>query len=456
MNTPFRIVRHKLFILGIILTAWSSSLTAQDIHHIHLDNGLHVIVNPIAEAVDVGVESIYHVGFVHEPEGMVQSAHLLEHLVCYSPGAGFEAKGAMEWLNQVGVANAETLPTLTHYDYAAPAAELEKVLRIEAARLQQTQFDRQLMLAEAKRVYQETDMVASNPATGMLKHAFMSLTHAWKFQSKETLVRGGIESFDMNQLLSFYKSTYHPGNLTLVISGKTTAEEVEPLIQKHFAKIPASTQQATAVDWENVPAQSTVHWDSEHSAVCIAWKPPADPDQQRLLSVLGLMAMQRMYAAPELKKECTMVMTSNNMWNVGELPLFVYAMVKPGVDLETLQETLAERFQNEIQTLSERAAPMAKALAYNYDLQLKPSSWARTSQAVQSLVKMGKSETKSIQQVLLHDALTRGMMVHFLGNDPGAAITKLKSATAEDYSAALTKAFREGNRTVVHIVPIQK
>ena len=192
-----------------------------------MDNGVHVIVNPIKEASDVGVESFYEVGFMDEPKGMVQSSHLLGHLVCYSPGAGFEAKEAMNWLNEKGMANAETMPDYTHYDYSVPANDLEKVFEIEAARLTQTKFDADMIAFEAKRVYSETDAVERIPRAGMAKHAFMALSHAWRHQSNEALVRGGLEDMDRGKLFEFYKSTYAPQNLTLIVTGKTTVDQVK-------------------------------------------------------------------------------------------------------------------------------------------------------------------------------------------------------------------------------------
>ena len=195
--------------IAAVLLANSQNTSAQ-IAEFDLENGIHLIVNPVSEAKDVGVETIYQVGFIDEPAGMVQASHLLEHLVCYSPGAGFETREAMNWLNDVGMANAETLPDMTHYDYAAPAEHLEKILMIEAARLQQTSFDPAIIASEAERVYQETHWVEKSPLAGMAKHAFMALSHVWRHQSTEALVRGGLDEMDPEQLLNFYRQQYRP------------------------------------------------------------------------------------------------------------------------------------------------------------------------------------------------------------------------------------------------------
>ena len=58
--------------LVFIFTVIASDSAAQ-VHEFDLPNGMHVIVNSVLEAEDVGVETFHEVGFVDEPESMVQS-----------------------------------------------------------------------------------------------------------------------------------------------------------------------------------------------------------------------------------------------------------------------------------------------------------------------------------------------------------------------------------------------
>jgi predicted Zn-dependent peptidase len=449
-----RLACIALLVIGIA-TPGQRSL-AQEIHEFTLDNGLRVIVNPVDEATDVAVESFYRVGFIHEPKGMVQSAHLLEHLVCYAPGAGLEQKKAMDWLNEVGMANAETMPDFTHYDYAVPSSSLEKVLQIEAARLQQESFDRSLLIAEAKRVYQETAFVENNPAAGMLKHAFMSLSHAWKYGAEQTLVGGGLEEFELDRLQSFYDNHYYPANATLLITGKTTVEDTQRLVEKHFGQIPEGEPEEAIIDWSVVPPKQTVRWDSCHSAVCIAWKPPADEKQQLLLSIIGLGLLQRANAESKLKARCELVMTSTNSWHVGELPFFLYAMAKADEELSEIDSLFASLMDDSIDGIIQSGPQMAKAIASSYEMQLKPLAWARAQKTAAFLRNRGKTETQSLQQTLLHDAYTRGSIYHFLGDDPKAGIELMRNATVEDFRNAIEQNLTEENKSTVHIVPMDK
>ena len=71
-------------LLALIFTAIPVHVDAQVVSF-QLRNGVPVTVNTIDQADDIAVEVAYSVGFLHEPGGMVQASHLLEHLVCFSP-----------------------------------------------------------------------------------------------------------------------------------------------------------------------------------------------------------------------------------------------------------------------------------------------------------------------------------------------------------------------------------
>src|SRR5687768_8479641 len=74
-----------------------------------LENGVKVLMHPVPGVKQVAVEAFYDVGLIHEPEGMPQAAHLLEHLVCNAATTGYKAGESMKLLNQFGMANAETM-----------------------------------------------------------------------------------------------------------------------------------------------------------------------------------------------------------------------------------------------------------------------------------------------------------------------------------------------------------
>ncbi|MEM7783704.1 MAG: insulinase family protein [Planctomycetota bacterium] len=448
-------------ILGLILFVFTLSSSSPlkvcgQGEKIRLENGITIFVNSIPEAEYVGAEAFYRVGFLDEPKSMVQSSHLIEHLVCYGPGAGFETGQAMDWLNAVGMGNAETLPTLTHYDYAVPSQELEKIFEIEASRLQQSSFSPDLIRREAKRVYEETDYVEQNPRSGMFKHAFMALSHCWRYNSKSALVRGGLEDLDPEKLLKFYRKTYVPRNLFLVFTGNVSPQQVQDFANKHLSKIPSLEPPRSPINWTQVKPRNEIRWDSKYSAVCIAWSPPKDPKDRLLLNILASTVTQKAMMQNPVQNECHAIFVSNPIWSVGDLPLFIYALAKPGESLEQI-ETKLERFMvAEMNQSLAQSKMAARMIAGNFEFQLQPQSWTRVQQTAQALAQRGMEKTRSFQQILAQDALTKGMAYQFLNEDPQRAFEQLKLAKPTDFERALKNCMTNQNKKVVYILPSEK
>ncbi len=447
-----RILNAVGFLLLLILPINSAGAQVAEFK---TKNGITVIVHSMPQATGIGIEAGYEVGFIDEPEKMVQASHLLEHLVCFAAGAGFEQKKAFEWLNQNGMANAETLPDWTHYDYVLPAENLDKALEIEASRLQQTDFDRQLLRSEAKRVYLETDAVEGLPASGMVKHAFMAIAHALRYGSKNALVRGGLDDFDNDALVRFYERYYQPRNLTLVISGNTTVDEAKKLVEKHLGTIKSKNDSfETKLDWSKIPGQQTVAWDAKPSAVCIVWKPPADPAGRLCLTALSTIALNQIASDKNVQEAFHMVMTSNNGWFVGDLPLFAYGSVKPGQSLDDATTLLRDAFETNLRKAAEKGDRILPMFLGQFNA-MQNNDWDALQQQSAMLQRMGRTKQQSQQLILAQDALNRLMSRRLLGPEPQGIIQKLNALTANEIKQIVETTLSGDNRHVVHVVPQQ-
>jgi hypothetical protein len=437
-----------------ISCGWAIAISGQDeaATEFRLANGATIIVNPIPESDDIAVESGYEVGFVDEPENMVQAAHLLEHLVCYSSGAGFEQKKAFEWLNSVGLANAETMPDWTHYDYMLGSEHLEKILEIEASRLQQSKFHKQLIVDEAQRVYSETDAVERNPSSGMVKHAFMAILHAMRYQSKSALVRGGLEEFDQDRLVEFYRRFYQPQNLTMIFTGKTTVAEVRSLAEKHLA--PIGTRDSdfqTEIEWSKVPKQLTVQWDAQPSAVCILWKPPKSQLERTILSLSSLFCYQAVNADRDIQSKVNIVFCSNNSWPVGDVPLFIYAAAKEGQSLDELHDLLLKGFETELRAMGKKSNFLGM-MVQQFEHQLK-SDWKLMQNSASMIERMGRDEKTALRLALGQDALNRLMIRRLTGPNSESILRQIKTIKPEQVEKIIQDTLTESNRRAVYVVP---
>ena len=440
--------RRHCIALAFILAAIPVHVDAQ-LASFQLRNGVPVTVNRIDQADGIAMEVAYSVGFLHEPEGMVQASHLLEHLVCFSPCGNYADREAMEYLNKIGLANAETMPDFTHYDYAVPKKDFERVVKIEAQRLAGIRFNPTVVRREAKRCYQETDFVERNPKAGMLKHAFMAFSHAWRFHTDRALVRGGMEDFSVERLQRFHSESYHPGRLSIAITGAISADEARITLDKHIGVIETKHPQPPRVNWTKVSSRKTVRWDSKVRAICIAWEPPAKQSERTALSMLGLLAMQKLMADPKLNSKFDHVSCSNNVWPVGELPLFVYATLKTGVEIEGAEPLLRDRFRSELAGACRTAATQLPLIVAQSKL---PLIWEQAVVSARMLERQGKSKSDAIRMCLLQDALNRIIQSRLVGSQPVDQDFNLDGGMLSRFVENVTK---DDLARVVQLAPLQ-
>lgn len=354
------------------------------LHEFTLDNGVRIVLLRVADVKRVAVVAMYEVGFVDEPAGMTQVAHLAEHLRCMSATASFAAGESFKKLNELGTANAETLPTFTYYDYTCTPEELSYVMKVEAERLSSLRITPDVIAQETPRIYAEADAVESNALAGMGKHAVMALCQSWFHQRAEALVRGGFDGFIAQQVAEFLTREYRPDQLTLGICGDFELARAESLVRAQFeniAKTPST--QTPPANWESLPKSAEIRWDTRVSAVCIAFPPPTDAEECRIASVAGAFLTQQLMTDAELMKLSTAVVGSNPLCPVGLLPFFIYATAKPGTDLTDLDRVMRSRIAAARANL---ASPQAKIGLQM--LLITPAITSLTQAAVEQQAKM--------------------------------------------------------------------
>jgi predicted Zn-dependent peptidase len=423
-----------------------------------LDNGLTVLLYPVPGADRGAVESFYRVGFLHEPKGMTQAAHLMEHLVCQCATQNYRAGETMNLLNQRGMANAETLPHFTHYDYVLPASELERALRIEAERLSSLKITSDAIRQEAPKCYQEAAFVERNPQAGMFKHAFMAFSQAWRHGMSKAQVRGGLEEIPVAELERFHRAFYHPKNLTLVVVGGSQRDEALQLVKKHLGSLrPAETTTPQPIAWTKVPRETTVQWDSTVRVVCIGFPPPDEDKDRLLLSLWGNLLTQRLMTDQEIRGAADAVFCTNQMWSVGTLPFFVYATAKPNVGLPQLQRLLAARLQGiaaQQPTNAELTQLRLMAAQFTQDPALSGDAVRQQAQSLAS--QLGQDPKQATGMVLGNVAIQLGVRELLLGGDTAGQAQRLQSLTADDLHRLLQRALAPSRQFVTLLVPAEK
>ncbi len=439
--------------LAAVATAVASTAGAPP-HRITLENGATVIVQSVPGLGCVGVESFYRAGFVHEPEGVTQAAHLVEHLACMGGLTGYAPGEAYARLNELGMSNAETLATFTHYDATASSANLEEVLRVEAARLSGITIDAPIIAQEAPRCYAEAVHVESSPQAPMFKFALMAANQAWRFGAHEALVKGGLVEAPIDRVRAFYTDRYTPSNLTVVIVGDTTRAEVEKIAGETIGRVtrrePAPSQ---PIEWANA-RDTTMRWDSSARVVIIAYPPPADETERLALSLRGLLAMQAFSTDPDLRKDAMMVLGSSHICPVGDLPFFVCATLTPGADAGAGERIDART--RAILCKEPSAAEMMQTRGF-LDQMLKPAPLTASlvrQQARQIGPRMGLTEERAIGMVAGQMALHLGVGEMLLAGQ-GDAADGVKRMSGEHIAAIVKGTLNPERRIVTRLEPMQ-
>jgi len=421
-----------------------------------LANGITVLMYPIPGADRVALESFHRVGFLHEPRGMIQAAHLLEHLACQCATKSYEAGEAMRLLNQKGMANAETLADLTHYDYVLPSEQLELALRIVAERLSSLRIVPEIVRQEVPKCHQEADFVERNPSAGMLKHAFMAFGQAWRHGAREAQVHEGLERIPVADLERFYRASYNPKGLVLVLVGGFERAKALELVGKHLGSIqPSDAAAPQPLPWSQVPKEMTVQWDSSVRAVCIGFPPPDDVNERLLLTLWGNLLMQGLMTDTEVQGAADAIFCTNQAWTVGTLPFFVYATAKTNVSVEQLHRLLAARLQTiitrgpgepEMTQLRFMAVQFAQEPVLNWDV-IRQQGQAVASQ-------LGRDPEEAAGLVMGNMAIQLGLREVLLGSDSARVTKALQAVTADDLHRLLRRTLDPSRGFVTVLMPM--
>ena len=421
-----------------------------------LENGVTVMLWPVPGTGQVAMETFYEVGFLHEPRGMTQAAHLLEHIMCNGATASWAAGASFALLNEVGMANAETLPTSTHYDYTVPADRLELCLKVASERLSSLRITEELVLQEAPRCYRETDFVERNPQAGMLKFAFMALAQVWRHGRQEALVRGGMEEFAIADLVAFHRAGYRPDRLRVVLIGDFERAAAMALIEEHLGALPRfGGELVGAIDWRKVPARTTVRWDSTTRAVCVAWPPPKNRADCVALSLLGARFHQLAAQDAELQEATDMVNFSNWLWHVGELPFYAYATVAAGADPNKVEAALRRVVAQAVADLHPVGTVLAgqvRGIHGRYRFLDKPYV-ERLSGMIQRQ-RPGMESPERQAMVMGQGAINWAVADMAVGGDPEAIAAALAGREGEDLQRMIRGTLAPERALVTHILPM--
>jgi zinc protease len=407
-----------------------------------LANGVTVIVQNVPGLNRMGVETFYRTGFMHDAGGNPGVAHLVEHLI--SKGATEKYRPGQAWdtiVGRGGVTNAETMPHFTHFDYSIPVTDLGIVVSIEKERMTTLKLEQEVAKVEIESCYEELRVVESQPAAPVVKFATMAANQAWRFGKTEAKLASGLESIAPQSLGNYIDARYGPDRFMFIVTGSVEPSKTIDFIEKHLGEVPASGSPDLApIDWDTLPPQTEVSWDSKINGVFVWFAPPADATDRVILSLWANAFGARLARDNFVTEIASFAMCSSYTWPVGDLPFFAYISLRPGISIETGRETLENRVRQIVSEFEEAANPTPVQQLAN-DLgalnTLTRDQVVRQSLYLKNERKM--SDIQALEQTLLGHSLNLGIREMLLGESMETHLQRIKTIKPDDIITIISR-----------------
>ena len=209
--------------------------------HFHktLDNGMQIVVIPLANESGVITSDIYYkVGSQNEVLGKTGMAHMLEHLSFKSTKNLNEGEFDTIVKKGGGVNNASTGFDKTHYYIKTSSKNLPKTLELFSELMHNLLLKDDEFQKERDVVAEERRLRTDNNPMGYLYFRLFN-TH-FVYHPYHWLPIGFMEdilSWKIEDIRAFYESYYQPKNAILVVSGDIKPETVFNEAKKYFGKL---------------------------------------------------------------------------------------------------------------------------------------------------------------------------------------------------------------------------
>ncbi len=253
-------MRLVVFLFFILLQTVSARASIFETQAFTLNNGMQVVVVENHRAPVVSHMVWYKTGSIDDPAGKSGIAHVLEHMMFKGTPAVPNGEFSKIIARNGGSENAFTSLDYTAYYQNIARDRLELVMYLESDRMKNLRFSREDFSPELEVVKEERLMrIENNPGAllGERRNALLWGEHPY---ARPVIgFKKELSSLTLEDARQFYKTHYTPDNAILVVSGDITAEELKPLAEKYYGKIPPSrTPKAKKQFSESYPVRSKI------------------------------------------------------------------------------------------------------------------------------------------------------------------------------------------------------
>ena len=237
-------LRSALAGISLILHVMPMSATAAStgVTTFELENGMQVVVVEDHRAPVVQHMVWYRAGSADETSGTSGVAHFLEHLLFKATDTLAEGELSATVAANGGRDNAFTSFDYTAYFQRVAADRLEIMMRMEADRMRNIRLTEANIETERKVIIEERNQRTENNPRALLSEQMRAVQyHNHRYGVPIIGWMHEMETLDMEDVLGFYETYYHPNNAILVVSGDVEPDEVRRLAARYYGVIPENT-----------------------------------------------------------------------------------------------------------------------------------------------------------------------------------------------------------------------
>ncbi len=225
--------------LAVVLACQATSALA-GITQFELGNGMHVIVQEDHRSPVVVSQLWYRVGSIDEENGTTGISHMLEHMMF----KGTKDVPDGEFSRLIAAAGGRE-NAMTNQDYTVYFEQLQKdrlalAFRLEADRMQHLDLAEEGFRKENQVVMEERRMRTEDQPQALVYENLMATTfEANPYRRPVIGWMDDIRHLTLDEVRQWYQRWYTPDNVTLVVAGDVSPDDVRKLANQYFGAIPA-------------------------------------------------------------------------------------------------------------------------------------------------------------------------------------------------------------------------
>ena len=226
-----------LFLLCTPLS-WAATSNSADTHEFMLSNGLKLIVREDHRAPTVAHMVWYRAGSMDEVNGRTGVAHVLEHMMF--KGTHKVKSGEFSRLVAAvgGRENAFTSRDYTAYFQQVEKSKLDEVIRLEADRMNNLNFDDAEFLKEIQVVMEERRLRTEDNPSSLLNESLMATAYmSSPYRHPIVGWMNDLQNMKAADARDWYRNWYAPNNATVVISGDVDPKQILKAVEKYYGVI---------------------------------------------------------------------------------------------------------------------------------------------------------------------------------------------------------------------------